>query len=201
MLVVVGTFDPGANESGAADNKGNSFVLRGAPVNYGSTSRVACYTCENGTGGSGHTFTFNASTTAYPYVFAFEILGANASSAIDVIQVGTDGNSPFVIASGTLAQANELLIAGLGTNSGNDPATCTPGAGWTLVQEGTDGINQWTGAVVYQIVSSVSSVSTAATQLGGVQANLFLISIKEGSAAAATSPPPLRAFPRSILMH
>lgn len=187
-FVIVATLAAGTTPTSATDSKGNTYTIRGTPASQpGTGCKVVLYTSENGTGGSGHTFTFTASGTAYPYVFGFEVIGTDTGSAIDVVVLGGDAASPFTLASGTLSQANEMLVSGVNTNSGSNPATYAPGTGWTIIQQGTNGASFWSGACAYKIVSTTASDTTLSwTAVGGTGGNLVLVGIKEGSVVTDT---------------
>jgi hypothetical protein len=83
---------------------------------------------SSGTGGASHTFTGNATTSVLISVWAIEILGASASTAIDKSARGSDSATPFDSPNtATLSQANELMVGVFTDNSTG--GTCTIGAG------------------------------------------------------------------------
>jgi hypothetical protein len=98
---------------------------------------------------------------------AIEVSGLGATPLDVAVGLGTDITSPFTLATGTLAQADELIVGvftfqatGLGNHgiaieqwSGVSPTTI-------FVNDG-GGINSEYGAAGYRIVSSTSSVTTS----------------------------------------
>lgn len=98
-----------------------------------------------------------------------------AVSPVDAVPTSNNSTATGAtsIASGTLAQTNELLIGWVG--AGADPGTFTPGGSWTLVSSNTSGSFVY---LAYQIVSSTSSVAWAPTWVNSILNASIMASFK-----------------------
>jgi hypothetical protein len=146
----------------------------------GTTFSGAVVYCPNCTAlGSGSTLTGNWTGTS-------NIVGASATyatsaattSPVDAIpatiQSGTSVTSATSISSGTLAQADELLIAWLGVGGGN--TGITPGGSWTTIGRVAQGNTSLNPA--YQVVSATAAVAWAPTWSGSAGYKSQLVSFK-----------------------
>lgn len=193
------SFDAGASVSGAInDVAGNTFTLVGS-TQTGNGNKEALYVCENALGSAVNNVTVNFSASAFPSLFFGALLNVAAAS-LEGSSVTTGTAFPYTASTGTLSQADEIILYMLGTSSGANPSTFTFGSGFTKIDEETDASQYWTGAIGYLVVSATTSVTASATHndTGGMTVNKTLAWFK-GAAAAATSLPPMRAFRRPIL--
>lgn len=183
-FVIGVSFDAGTTVSTVGDSKSNSYTLAGTTITNGG-QKIALYYSQNGTGGSSHTATVTFSGTAYPSLFFLEITGA-ATASFDVTGSATgDSTSPFGdgASTGTLSQANELIVSLIGSTNADTAITYTAGGGFTRAQQTIDGGNYWTGAIGYLVVSSTASVSGNWTisPAGTPSAGVILAAFKEAA--------------------
>lgn len=175
------------------DSKSNSWA--GSQVGVEQDTGAASVSCwmfriENATGGALHTFT--ATGGNYPTIMVVELLGMLTSSVYDsaTLSQGIDSASPFTRTTGTLSQADEILVAGLVSNSGST-SSFAESSGFTVQENETDGSNQVPGCLATRIVSGVAtytpSFTDAATSTAGIIVAGFKIA--GGGGATATASP------------
>lgn len=166
-------WEAGQNISGSGtltDVAGNALTLRGTEQNQGG-SKKALYVCENALGHAANNITATFGGASFGSIFFGAIVNAAATS-VDVNVAGEAG-AALAIASGTLAQADELVLFCIGSDSGASTVTYseTGGPTLTLIDSETDGVNYYTGAVFAKVVASTASTSmTLSTNGGGTHA-------------------------------
>lgn len=149
------------------DNKGNTYTQRTKVTRFGSFTSFL-YTCENATGGAGTIVTLNIGFTEYPTLGAAAIQGVLTSGALDALQTsGTDTAQPWTLATGTLAQADEIVFGFIGSDSGGPSDSFTEGSGMTKLGEVVDSGLYWTGALAYAVVASTATYTQSWTNSGG----------------------------------
>lgn len=184
---IVATMDPSASPHATTpwtDSKSNTYsqqLLQAASDGF----KIALALCFNGTGGSGHTFTFTADATSYSSVFGFEITGILSSSALDASVSTADSVSPYTVSSGALSQADEILLSGIALNTN---LTMAPGNSFTLDQEETNSSLYWCGAIAHKIVSSTASDGPSWSSAGGDDSALFVVSFKIATSSQSQAP-------------
>lgn len=189
VFVIVVSYDAGVSITSVSDNKGNTYTQVGTPQGAAG-GLIAFYECVGGTGGSGHVATVDFSGTAYPVAHLIEVTGAASSSPRDV-NVGSSGAyaDDISLTSGTLAQANEVLIAAISTtNGGTRDYQETSAYGFTVLSQETDGNNYWTSGVLAKVVSATTSVAaTFDDEAGSTVADWQgrLVSYKEAAAGGS----------------
>lgn len=158
------------------DSKGNTYTAVTAQVtNSGINSRM--YYCQNGTGGSGHTFTFTTGFSANLSIYALEITGGLTSGILDQQNSTSDSASPYTTTTGTTTQAAELAVAGLSGNSATTPATHAESTGYTIAAEVTTGGPDWPGCIAWKVLAATGaqtpSFTEASSSTGGVHCATF----------------------------
>lgn len=195
------SFDAAASVSGSiVDVAGNTLSLVGS-TQTGNGNKEALYVCENAPFGSAvNNVIVNFSAAAFPSLFFGALLNVAAAS-LENSSVTTGTGFPYTASTGVMSQADMIILYMLGTSTGVNPSTFTFGNGFAKIDEETDASQYWTGAIGYLVVASTASVTASATHndTGGMTVNKTLAWFK-GAGAAATSNPPLKAFPRSVLM-
>lgn len=114
------------------------------------------------------------------------IQGLATTSPKDVVGQTSQGlaaTSATTVNSGTLAQASEIVLYGLGGATAVGTVTC--GSGWTSLSSGVS--NTPSARICYQIVASTASVAASPTWGSASNYILDLISLK-GSGGAAAAP-------------
>lgn len=145
-----------------SDSKGNTYTL---VDNQGASgTQISCWYKTNGAGGAGHTAAVNLSAAEYPVLHFIELSGADATS-LDATSVNSAAASgPYSLTSGTLAQADSLVVAWASSDSPG--AQNYAASGYTVNRE-TDGDNYWTSANGYKQAGSTSAQSSTWTGIGG----------------------------------
>jgi len=182
-FVISASFDPGANISSVTDSKGNTYTQVVTPQTTSSGSKLAMYYCANGTGGASHTATVNYSATAYSVVYLVEVTGA-ASASFDVTAKTVDTSSPFTVSTGTLAQADEVVITAVANDDGSSVNYTSSNT--TIIGENNDTANYWTGAISKQVVASTSSFTPSFTLSAGTNLALITATFKAAGGGAFT---------------
>lgn len=161
------------------------------------TNGIECWlaTFENTAAGT-PTVTWNpaAASADMGGWFIAEITSATTPTSVDVVPAvnQTTGLTPS-ITSGTLAQANEILIAVMtgDTNTGTVTIAGDAAGGWTDLVNQPDNSSSQMGAAQYKIVASTSSDTAdwTITDSGGTGKDKIsiLISIKAAAGGAAAS--------------
>lgn len=173
------------------DSKSNTYssVLAAAsPSNFYTSTKIRVDLCTNGTGGSGHTLRANTSGAAAATVHLIEILGGVTASLVDkAIAAVEDSASPYTTgATGTLSQADELVIAAYLSDAPGGTETYTWGNSFTVVQSEGDSTNFWANTVGSLVVSATTSVTASLTKSTGVRAFGLIVSFKAGAAGGTT---------------
>ncbi len=154
------SFDGGVTQSNIRDSKSNTYTLTGTVLSDGGAKK-ALYRCENGTGGTNHTASADFSGSPFGTIYLIEVTGALASS-FDVTTQGVDTTSTYGVATGTLAQADEVVITLIGNYDGANPMNYASSNMTELAEEG-NGASFWTSAVYKQVVSATTSFTPSIT--------------------------------------
>ena len=163
IFVAANTASTGQTITGVADSKGNTYAVINSDLTETDTYQFETTGTTNplAAGGTPDTITITYSGT----------LGAKAAVCIglpgvtsghDVAPTTVNGSAATSssIASGTLGQANEVIMAVVAT--ANQTAAPTWGSGWTQIGVARQSGNPWL-TVAYRIVSSTSSVNATTT--------------------------------------
>jgi len=181
------SFDPGVTISSVTDSKSNTYSLVGTVVT--GRGKLARYRCVGGTGGASHTATVNFSGNAFAVAHLVEVTGAATSTPGDISTSAVDTTSPYTISSGTLAQAAEVVIAAIESNTGVNGAY-SESTGFTILSQESDFNNFWTSAVASLVVASTTGVTPSFTRSGdddAFDAALVLDTFKEASGGPTPS--------------
>lgn len=185
------SYDAGATRNTLVDSKSNSYTQCGTTLTN-SGAKLELWRCANGTGGASHTATATFNTNAFGTIYLIEVTGA-ATASFDLTTQGTDAASPYTISTGTLAQANNVIITIIGNGDGTNPMNYASSNTTILSQEG-DGSNFWTSAISKLVVSSTSSATPSFTSAAAVTHALITVVIKDataGGGGGGVSPRPL----------
>lgn len=195
--VIFFAYDPGTTISTVADSKGNTWTQQWNITGSGN-GRLACYTSANWTGGASHTATVTLSGTAFPTVALVEVTGLLSSGAVDVLVSGAvagsantpvSGTSRFQRASGTLGQADEVILYCLEANTiGANNDYTSPDL--TVLYSNPDLVNFWTLGVGKIVVSSTASRTGTfdIVDRGAGSSNFGVISFKAAGAGGVSTP-------------
>lgn len=181
--------DPGTTISSATDNKGNTWTLLSSVT---GVAKLARYICVGMIGGAGHVVTATFSATAFATIHAFEIIGSagaiSRDAAASVATTNTQAaGGTWTATSGTLAQANSLVIAGLEQNNGTVGAYAF--SPQTLLSQEPDTANFWTSGVGSQVVAATTPVTTNVTRIGsaGSTSSIFIDVFNETASGGVPS--------------
>lgn len=157
-LIVIGSyygFNPAT--AGVSDSRGHTwtrdYLPATTPINH------ALYSTILTSAGASHAVTFSGGEIIMN-ITVIEVIGLLASGRFDV-GVQTNGSataSPYTTGStGALAQADEIVIAALGLDSGeNHPIVAEPA--WVVALDQPDGTG-FVGNVVYRLVTATTPLS------------------------------------------
>ena len=191
------TMDPGASVSGSVvDVAGNTLAQVGTTQTIvgGAAMKCALYAKQNAAASAVNNVTVNFTAAAFPSLFFFEITGA-ATASLDVVVQTAGGGSPVTIATGTLAQAAEMVVMCVASENSAATGDYTESGGATLtrIDQEPDGINYWTGAAFCKVVASTTTTSPSVAIAPSANIGGILASFKEaaaGSPATLSSPTP-----------
>ena len=85
----------------------------------------------------------------------------------------------------TTTVADEFLVGFMGGDSSDGSATHTAAAGFTLLDQVTNGVAFWTGASAYRIVSATGSYQSQFTEVSAGLARVWIATFKVAPIAAA----------------
>ena len=160
------SWDLAANISTVTDSKSNTYAAQGTTQTVDGNHKIQWYACTGTcTGGASHTATVTFSATAFPTCHLVEITGAATSSPIDKTVNGTNTTSPYAsAATGTLAQANEVVLSLCAANAGSDGAYAF--SNMTLLSSEPAVSSFWDSGVGKQVVASTASFTPSCTRTG-----------------------------------
>lgn len=170
------------------DNKGNTFSIIGSVVSSGGQSK-AMYRCENGAGGAGHAVTVDFGGSSFGSAYLIEVTGAAAAS-FDQTANAADGSSPYDVTLPPLAQADEVVISIVGSESGGTVTYSSSNT--TIIGSETDGNSYFTSAVSKAIRSSTDIFTPSFTSDGSGTHVIVSATFKAAAATAGSMPPPRR---------
>ena len=181
-------YTTGQSFTGVSDNKGNTYTEIGSALTINGDWVLREFYCENGVGGSAHTFTVSGGTGTW-VIAACEITGGKTSGILDPTPPAgaVDTSSPFTSNNITTNQAAVLLLAGFTHDGTGDPITHTPGSSFTKVSgaEEQNGSTLWPLAIAGRVVSSTGTYSSDWTVSGSSPGNtgIRISAFEEGGAS------------------
>ena len=181
------SFDPATTNNTPTDSKSNTWTILGTVDTH--TARSVVYTSLNWTGGASHTATMTFSANAFPTLHMIEVTGALSSTPIDIDVSTLPSSIPYTLATGTLAQANEVVL-GYGTQNSINLADHYVSSTLTILSEEPNASSFWTSGVGKVVVASTSTTSQTLSKApsypgsGATGTEFFrLISFKAAAAA------------------
>ena len=182
VFVAADTSSTGQTVTGITDSKGNTYVVINSDLTETDTYQFETTGTTAALSGT-DTITITYSGTAGAKAgICVGIPGVTSGHDVAPTTVNSAGATSSSIASGTLGQANEVVVAVLTT--GTQAAAPTWGSGWTQVGVARQASNPWM-TVAFQVVSSTSSVNATASWGTSVKFCTLLSSWK----IPATPPP------------
>jgi len=168
--------------SSISDSKGNTYTLA-TSFSYGPIKMWA-YVCKPGDsgyvgGGSSHTVTVNYSATDYPVVHFIRVPNVISSGSLDVVLASDVATAATrVKATGTLAQADEVVLAAI-SQASSEPTSVTS-SNLTILSEEHDGGLYWPSSVGGTTVSSTASLDCDFTYspTGGATEIIVILTFK-----------------------
>lgn len=181
--LVVQVDDPNTSIT-VEDNKGNTFTENGSSQEATpNINRIRHFRCENANGGASHTVTVKwTSGSGDPSIFFLALSGC-ATSSYDSgsLANATDGSSPFTVTSGTLAQADSIVIGGICSGE-TSHTSYSNSSGFTREQEETNDGSFWPGAIFSKVVSATTGVALSVTNSGAANTALKIAAYKAAAA-------------------
>jgi hypothetical protein len=186
----------GANGSGLptpTDSKGNTYT----PINaeFAGLINVRLWYCENGTGGSGHTFSMVAPTSNPNAVYAMEITGGLTSGSLDQTTAWiADASSPYTTnTSGTTAQNDELAVVFYVDDRGGTTNLISWGNSYSLVTETADS-TYVTGGLGAKVLTATGTQQGSITIPTSSSADGILVTFKAAGATQSQAPRSMHQF-------
>lgn len=169
--------------TGVTDNKGNTYTLVHNQLSD-NTAYCAVWKCDAGTGGSAHRVTVTTAGGEYGVVHFLEVTG---TSGYDSASLGyaNDNFAPNTATTGTLSQADELLLSIITSPSGSPTYTNTTMA---VVSSETDGGSYWTSAVAAQNVTSTAAFTANWNYDNSTQTAVIIVGFKSSSGGSTNYP-------------
>lgn len=192
-------FEGSSTFSSISDNKGNTYTQIGTELTANSGAKSRTYYCQNGTGGSGHTFTATTATNVAITLHAIEITGGKTTAILNPTPpaANDDTASPFTSGSITTVQADALLVSCIGaSNTGSNPATHAESTGFTI-QSGadeTDASQYWSGAIATKVLTATGTYSSSFTETGATTAAVWIAAFEAAAGGGGGSPGPIEGF-------
>lgn len=193
-FLILAAYDGTTAAATPTDSKGNTYTAIGTVQTDGnSEARLTLYRCVPGDagyvgGGASHTATMTwAPNNAFATLYLIEITGIAATGGFDQTAQGNDPGAPFTLASPTLGQASEVVIAICEANHGVTAANTYSSSNFTILAQETDGGTYWTSAVAKLVVSATTPVTPSFTCTAGTAGALFLATFKDASSGAAAA--------------
>lgn len=178
-------YDDGMTITALTDSKGNvlgaganDWKLLGSIGSSGG-SKWDVYAIWGGAGGAGHSVRVDFSGSAYPVAYFGEISGAlTGATPFDVFVTDGSGGSPDTFGTGTLAQADNLLLSGCGGSG----ITFTVAPPFTIFD---DELSQdyWTCAIAAGNVTSTANQNVVWIWTGPGEEAKWLLAIKSAGDA------------------
>ena len=142
------------------DNQSNTYTARSSPAAAATNYFARILSAHNVTGGATFTITVNNSPQDSKAACAVEWSGMDTAAPFDVQNTATGTSAAPAVSSGTMGQAEEVVVA-VETYDGITPTTQTePGSPWALIAEEEDAGTYTGHNAVWQIVSATSSVTS-----------------------------------------
>ena len=132
------------------------------------------------------TITASWTTGAKPAMAAISVSGLDLSAPLDITgTINTGTGTSASVATGTLAQANEIVIGALSYN--NTPGTFTEASGFTSLTQPTQGSNDNT-RWAYQIVAATTTVTYAPSWVTSRAFGANVYTFKQAGSSSAVAP-------------
>jgi hypothetical protein len=179
---VVSNNSEGGRANTPTDSKSNGYTATRAEATSGSGGGCRLWYKENGTGGSSHTATVTYSGSSLPSITLTELTGVDpASFDSGSANGGNDNGSPYTITSGTLAQADSIVLCLLGSDTGSNPGTLAESTGFTIYASGLNGAVYWVSGMAYKVVSATTALTPSWTAVGASDCVLQIAAFKASS--------------------
>lgn len=183
-LVAIISYDPGVTISSLSDTASNTYTL--TQNNTGGNGYIAMYRCENATGNASNVLTVNFSGAAYPVAHLIKVTDAETASYDSGSLASASPTAvPWEVTSGTLDQADSVLITCSEANRNGGTGSYSIGGSFTLLSEEPDANNYWTSAVAKLVVSSTSAVTASWSKTGegtsGVSRSIIIAAFKQAT--------------------
>jgi hypothetical protein len=184
---------PGYGTGSCTDNKSNSYSRAVHSEQTGAGSDrfgSAIYAALNISSSATFTVTMDlAATSAHLHIACMEFSGLAASAALDKTATSTaTGSSPTSGNSGTLAQADELVLVVACLGTGDSTTSISAEAGYTQLAEEPNDVASQAGEADYKIVSATTAEECTWTVASSASfVNACIATFKQAAAAPAAN--------------
>lgn len=165
IVVFVQSYNGTPGTGSVTDNKSNTYTR-----NYSTASgllTISVYSAPITTGGASHVITLGSGVDI-ANLDVVEVSGAAASSYFDKsVSNAATSTGPYTSGStGTLSQADEIVIVGVGVDTG-EFQQITEDASYTLIGEFLNGTAGFVSNAAYKIVSATTAINHSWTSTYG----------------------------------
>ncbi len=181
------------------DSKGNTYVSMGSAQNfYIGGGHCQLFSCVNGVGGAGHTFTTSMNVSGFMVSYFLEALNVDTTSPIEAYAVTAgDSVSPYETTSGTTTSTDELLVSYIAEN-GSGTASYVESSGFTVNAQQSDETLNYSGAIGSRVVSSTGTWTPSWTRTGANGGTVFVFGLKGAVGGGVTSTGNITLAPATV---
>jgi hypothetical protein len=160
------------------DNKGNTYTkVTPTIVNSGESFAGTLWWCQNGSGGSGHTWTLS-STEGFPALLAVEVVGAVTSGAVDAVAgQSINGGPPWASPSITSTVANDILLGFVAYDESSGGNAATASSPFTLI-DSIAASSSFGVAASYYIPGTTTTTAAEFSSTDGSFAIVYTVAVK-----------------------
>lgn len=192
-LVLGVSHDPGVTVSSVVISGSGSDSFGAAKAALQGQGKLAVYVLNNATGGASVSVTVNFSGAGFATAHLLKGTGVAVSAydAASLASSAADAATPWTLASGTPAQANNIWAAFLEQNGGSSGAYAS--SNFTLLSSEPDVSSFWTSGAFKLYSTSGASVTPSCTRTGSsnVASAMVVLALKETGGAPAVTARPL----------
>ena len=159
------------------DNMGNTYAPIGTPQSYATNQgELRAFVCSNCRGGTGHTWSLHKPTNLANWetvLFVVEVLGAPALDAY--VEANLSRLSAGLTV--TTSKAGDMLLVCALAASYGSPDRYTPSAGFTLLDDQTNGSNSLGGGDAWELAGAAGSYAGTLTSSLASSGAIFLVAL------------------------
>jgi hypothetical protein len=161
-----------------SDSRGNAYREIGVPQPYaGGEGELRTFICQDCAGGKGHTFSLHKTASLSNWetvLFAVEVLGG---PTLDAFAQSNAQSSPLSAGAVATRKAGDVLLTCALAASYGTPDVYTASAGFTVLDDQTNGTNSLGGAVAWALAGAPGSYTGTLTSSLATSGAVFLVAL------------------------